>query len=190
MTEHEIASDTAASVENFLQAVRAIAAANEVGSALPLLLLEISQVSLTGARLGVQTDFTPRAEYQPDVGPEADLEELRGRLAEMFDNLDTYGYVFDPYDPDVVESQLSDDLTAIVSDLENGLRHYRAGDIAEALWWWQFSYVSSWGNLAGACLNALISVVAHNRLDQDLHDESEVLAVADEMLEEPSAPAS
>ena len=23
------------------------------------------------------------------------------------------------------------------------------GDVAEALWWWQFSYVSSWGNLAG-----------------------------------------
>jgi hypothetical protein len=190
MSDHQLADDTAASVENFLQAMRAIASANDVGAALPLLLLEISQVSLTGARIGVQTDFTPRAEYQPDVGPEADLEDLRTRLAEMFANLDTYGYIFDPYVPQVVESQLSDDLTAIVSDLENGLRHYRAGDVAEALWWWQFSYVSSWGNLAGACLNALISVVAHNRLDRDLADEADVLAVVDEILgEEDPAPA-
>ena len=59
----------------------------------------------------------------------------------------------------MVESQLSDDLTSIATDLENGLRHYRAGDVDEALWWWQFSYVASWGNLAGAALNALLSVV-------------------------------
>ena len=179
-----MASDTAASVENFLVALRAIAAENDVGTAIPLLLLEISQVSLTGARLGIQTDFTPRAEYQPDVGPEADLEELRTRLAEMFDSIDTYGYAFDPYAPELVESQLSDDLTAVASDLENGLRHYRFGDVAEALWWWQFSYVNSWGNLAGVCLNALLSVVSHNRLDQDFSLDAEDVAAADEMLDE------
>ena len=85
----------------------------------------------------------------------------------MLDPIDTYSYVFDPYVPEVVESQLSDDITAIASDLENGLRHYRSGDVDEALWWWQFSYVASWGNLAGVALNALLSVVSHNRLDQD-----------------------
>ena len=74
---------------------------------------------------------------------------MRLRLATMLDNLDTYSYVFDPYVPEVVESQLSDDLTSIATDLETGLRHYRRGDVDEALWWWQFSYVSSWGNLAG-----------------------------------------
>ena len=74
---------------------------------------------------------------------------MRLRLAEMLDNLDTYSYVFDPYVPEVVESQISDDLTSIATDLEIGLRHYRPGDVDEALWWWQFSYVSSWGNLAG-----------------------------------------
>ena len=104
-------------------------------------------------------DFTPRSEYQPDVGPDADLDDMRLRLAKLLGSVDTYSFVFDPYVPEVVESQLSDDLTSIASDLENGLRHYRAGDIDEALWWWQFSYVSSWGNLAGAALNALLSVV-------------------------------
>jgi Domain of unknown function (DUF5063) len=155
-----------------------------VGQAIPLLLLELSQISLAGARLGAQQDFEPRQEYQPDVGPEADLDDMRLRLAEMLDNVDTYSYVFDPYVPDTIESQLSDDLTSIAADLENGLRHYREGDIAEALWWWQFSYVSSWGNLAGVALNALLSVVAHDRLDTEFTGEAEEIAAADEMLDE------
>ncbi|WP_372735186.1 DUF5063 domain-containing protein [Nocardioides sp.] len=180
----DLADEFAASVQQFLAALRAIAAAGDAGGAIPLLLLEISQVSLCGARLGIQNDFTPSAEYQPDVGPEADLEDLRVHLAQMFDTVDTYGYVFDPYVPEVVESQLSDDLTSIASDLENGLRHYRAGDLDEALWWWQFSYVANWGNLAGAALNALLSVVSHNRLDAEFTGEADVVAAADEMLEE------
>ena len=146
-------------MESFLLALRAIARSATGGQAISLLLLEISQVLLAGARLGAQRDFTPHSEYQPDVGPEADLDGLRLRLATLLGNVDTYSFVFDPYVPEVVESQLSDDLTSIASDLENGLRHYRAGDVDEALWWWQFSYVSSWGNLAGAALNALLSVV-------------------------------
>ena len=126
------------SVESFLLALRAIAREGNGAQAVSLLLLEISQVLLAGARLGAQHDFTPREEYQPDVGPESDLDELRLRLAEMLDNLDTYSYVFDPYVPEVVESQLSDDLTSIASDLETGLRQHRRGVVAEALWWWEF----------------------------------------------------
>jgi hypothetical protein len=64
-----------------------------------------------------------------------------------------------------------------------GLRHYRLGNVAEALWWWQFSYVSSWGNLAGAALNALVSIVTHDRLDVEIVDEDDQLAAADEMLD-------
>jgi hypothetical protein len=183
----EFAQQIADSVESFLLALRAIAREATSGQAISLLLLEISQVLLAGARLGAQRDFTPRTEYQPDVGPEADLDELRLRLAGTLGNVDTYGFVFDPYVPDVVESQLSDDLTSIASDLENGLRHYRSGNIAEALWWWQFSYVSSWGNLAGAALNALLSVVSHDRLDVDNEEEIEQIEVAEEILDsEPS----
>jgi hypothetical protein len=179
----EFAQQIADSVESFLLALRAIAREATGGQAISLLLLEISQVLLAGARLGAQRDFTPRTEYQPDVGPEADLDELRLRLAGTLGNVDTYGFVFDPYVPEVVESQLSDDLTSIASDLENGLRHYRSGNIAEALWWWQFSYVSSWGNLAGAALNALLSVVCHDRLDVDNEEEIEQIEVAEEILD-------
>ena len=187
----EVSSETedfgqsmADSFSSFLLALREIAKEGDAGPAISLLLLEISQILLSGARLGAQRDFEPREEYQPDVGPESDLDELRMRLAVMLDNLDTYSYVFDPYVPEVVESQLSDDLTSIASDLETGLRHHRQGDVAEALWWWQFSYVSSWGNLAGVALNALLSVVAHDRLDAEFTGEDEEIAAADELLDE------
>jgi hypothetical protein len=179
----EFAAQIADQVESFLIALKAIAREGDGGRAISLLLLEISQVLLAGARLGAQRDFTPRAEYQPDVGPEPDLDEMRLRLADMLDSVDTYGLVFDPYVPELVESQLSDDLTSIASDLENGLRHYRLGNVEEALWWWQFSYVSSWGNLAGAALNALLSVVSHDRLDAEITGEEERVAAANEMLE-------
>jgi hypothetical protein len=187
-TTEDFATAISDSVKSFLIALRAVSREDDGGRAISLLLLEISQVLLAGARLGAQVDFEPRSEYQPDVGPDADLDDMRLRLAKLLGGVDTYSFVFDPYDPDVVVSQLSDDLTSIASDLENGLRHYRAGDIDEALWWWQFSYVSSWGNLAGAVLNALLSIVAHDRLDIDVDLDADQVAAADEMLAEDVEP--
>jgi len=179
----EFAAQIADQVESFLIAVRAVAAEGDPGTGISILLLEISQILLAGARLGAQVDFTPPGDYQPDVGPDADVDELRMRLADLFGDVDTYSFVFDPYDPEQVESQLSDDLTSIAADLENGLRHFRGGDSLEALWWWQFSYVSSWGNQAGAILNALLSVVTHDRMDVEFTGESDEIAAAEEMLE-------
>jgi hypothetical protein len=149
-----------------------------------LLLLEVSQLLLAGARLGAQSDFSPEQEYQPDVGPDADVDEMRLRLARMFDGVDTYTYNFDPYTPEIVTSQLSDDLTSIATDIANGLRHFRAGNLEEALWWWQFSYVSSWGNNASAVLRALQSVVAHDRLDTEFEGEDEQIEAAEAVLDE------
>jgi hypothetical protein len=186
--QDEFAVHIADQVESFLLALRAVAAEGDPGTGISMLLLEISQLLLAGARLGAQVDFTPTSDYQPDVGPEADLDELRLRLAQLFGGVDTYSFVFDPYDPEQVDSQLSDDLTQIAADLENGLRHYHLGDTAEALWWWQFSYVSSWGNLAGAVLNALLSIVAHDRLDVEYTGELDRVAAANEMLEDAPEP--
>lgn len=179
----EFAAQIADQVESFLLSLQAIAREGDPGSAVSLLLLEVSQVLLAGARLGAQADFTPVEEYQPDVGPDADTDALRLRLAEMLDPVDTYSFVFDPYVPEVVDSQLSDDLTSMALDLDNGMRHYRAGNVAEALWWWQFSYVSSWGNLAMAVAKALLSVVAHDRLDVEVDLDGDAVAVASAMLE-------
>lgn len=172
------ADDIAASVTSFLDGLRVVAAEATGGQAVSLLLLQIGQIALTGARLGVHRDFAPRDEYQPDDGPDPDdLDELRLQLAGLLGDLDTYSYVFDPYQPEVVEGLLSDDLTSIAADLAVGVRHYEAGDVEEALWWWQFSYVSSWGALAGSAMKALLSVVAHDRLDVDLDTTQELALV-------------
>ena len=165
----DLAQAVADQVASFLLAVREIAAGGDSSRAVPLLLLEVSQLLLAGARLGVQVDFVPTEEYEPDAGPDPDLDRMREALAELLDGFDDYTEVFDPYEqpPELVASRVSDDVTAIAGRVAHGLRHHRAGRVLEALWWWQFSYVSSWGAEASGVLRALQSVVAHDRLDSD-----------------------
>lgn len=171
-------------VGSFLLALRAIAKGDEPGSSISLLLLEVSQVLLAGGRLGVHADFQPAEEYEPDAGPDPDLDALRLRLAVLLESVDVYTEVFDPYvdPPELVSSLLSDDLTSIAAALAHGLRHFNAGRVDEALWWWQFSYVSTWGAEASAVLRALQSIVAHDRLDADFASEADQVEAAEEML--------
>ena len=185
----DLAQQIADQVESFLLALQALSREEEAGRAVSLLLLEVSQLLLAGARLGAQNDFTPETEYQPDVGPDPDLDAMRERLARQLEPVDHYVMTFDAYSPELVEGVLSDDLAAIAAEVANGLRHHRAGNVAEALWWWQFSYVSSWGNAASGVLRALQSIVTHDRLDAEDVDEGDQLAAADEMLGGGAGPA-
>ncbi len=169
--------------EAFLLGLRAISIEDDGGAAVPLLLLEVSQLLLAGARLGAQQDFQPESQYQPDVGPDPDLDLMRMRLADKLGELDTYAHNIEPYDPDTVPAQISDDLTLIATDVANGLRHFRAGNVEEALWWWQYSYLASWGNNACGVLTALHSIVAHSRLDLDIEGESELVEEAEAVLD-------
>ena len=169
--------------EAFLLALQAISHDEEASSAVPLLLLEVSQILLAGARLGAQRDFQPETEYQPDVGPDPDLDRMRLRLAEKLGDIDTYSHNFEPYDPETLPSQISDDLTSIATDIANGLRHFRAGNVEEALWWWQFSYLASWGNNAVGVLSAFHSIVAHDRLDREVEGEEEQIEAAEAVLD-------
>jgi hypothetical protein len=163
----DLAQGIADQVESFLLALREIARSDDPGRAVPLLLLEVSQLLLAGGRLGVHTDFVPQEQWEPDTGPDEDLDELRERLAQLLADIDGFTEVFDPYaePPELLHASLSDDLADIASSVAHGLRHYRADRADEALWWWQFSYVSSWGAEASAVLRALQSVIAHDRLD-------------------------
>ncbi len=184
MSDHEFdefGQQIADACEVFLVGVQEISKGEDTGIAVPLLLLEVSQLLLAGARLGAQIDFEPTHEYQPDVGPDPDLDAMRLRLADVLGDLDTYSHNLEPYDPETIPSQLSDDLTSIAADVANGLRHFRNGDLEEALWWWQYSYLASWGTNACGVLSALHSVVAHSRLDAevDFEDEAELIAVAE-----------
>ena len=182
----DFAQQIADQVESFLLALQALARGDAPGgAAISLLLLEVSQVLLAGGRLGVHTDFTPAEEYEPDPGPDPDLDAMRLRLAVLLESVDAYSEVFDPYvdPPEIVSSLLSDDLVSIATSLAHGLRHYRDGSVSEALWWWQFSYVSSWGPEASAVLRALQSVISHDRLDAEFESEQDQVAAAGELLD-------
>jgi hypothetical protein len=159
-------------VESFILAVREVARGDDPDSAVPYLLLEVSQLLLAGGRLGAHEDFVPDERYEPDLGPEPDNDELRQRLAGLLEPVDVYSEVFDPYVPRSapVACRISDDLADVVTDLSHGMAHYRAGRVSEALWWWQFSYLSNWGPTASAALRALQSLVAHVRLDSPLDE--------------------
>ena len=185
----DLGQQIADATEAFLVGVQAISREEGPGTAIPLLLLEVSQLLLAGARLGAQRDFEPEQEYQPDVGPDPDLDAMRMRLADILGDVDTYSHNFEPYDPDTFTAQLSDDLAAIATDVANGLRHFRQGNVVEALWWWQYSYLASWGTTACGVLSALHSVVAHSRLDLDIEGEEEQLEAAEAVLDEDEAPA-
>lgn len=168
----DFAVQIADQIESFLVAVTEVARGDEPDSAVPFLLLEVSQLLLAGGRLGAHEDILPDERYEPDLGPEADVDELRERLAEMLDPVDVYSEVFDPYEPrkPPVPARISDDLADVMADLRHGMAHYRAGRTTEAMWWWQFSYFSNWGSTASATLRALQSLVAHIRLNQPLEE--------------------
>src|SRR3954452_10177362 len=108
---------------------------------------------------------------------------MRLRLADKLGEVDTYAHNIEPYDPDTVPSLISDDLTLIATDIANGLRHFRRGDVEEALWWWQFAYLASWGNNACGVLAALHSIVAHDRLDTDVEGDDEQIEAAAAVLD-------
>jgi len=161
-----IADRIARQAQDFLDGVTALASGEGKDETVPLLLLEVAQILLAGAQLGASKDVIPPGNWEPDVGADPDLDVLRTGLASRLAGLDEYLELFDPYaDRRPTRFRLSDDLAAVAADLIHGLQHYEAGRPLEALWWWQYSYVSHWGTHGGAALRALHAVVAHALLD-------------------------
>ena len=161
-----IADRIARQAQDFLDGVTALASGEGKDQTVPLLLLEVAQILLAGAQLGASQDIILPGNWEPDVGDDPDLDALRTGLAERLADVDEYAELFDPYqDTQAMPFRLSDDLAAVAADLIHGLKHYQAGSAAEALWWWQYSYVNHWGTHGGAALRALHAVVAHARLD-------------------------
>ncbi|HYY12472.1 MAG TPA: DUF5063 domain-containing protein [Kineosporiaceae bacterium] len=163
-----IGEEMASDADAFLDAVTEVAAGSSPDIAIPVLLLALSQSLVAGARLGAITDVVPSERFEPDAGPDADVDPVRASLANVFEGLDEYADVVDPLtNGSVVRGSLSDDIADVAADLAHGLRHYRSGRVDEALWWWQFSYLSTWGVRATTALRVLQSVLAHLRLDVD-----------------------
>ena len=162
----ELATDVARDVRSFLETVELVASGRAGSQAVALLLLDVAQMCVAGAHLGARTDVILDSNVEPLVDATLDLDALRDGLLSELDPIDAYSEVFDPYaDEPPVPYLLSDDLADMANDLVRGLLHYDAGRGREALWWWQYTYLNSWGVSAGAALRALQSVVAHVRLD-------------------------
>lgn len=164
----QLAADTATDVRSYLEAVTTVASGTSPDVALPIVLLAVSQVLASGARLGAISDVLPSERFEPDSGPEPDVDPLRAALANVFEGLDDYAEIVDPVlSGDVVRGSLSGDLATVAADLAHGMRHFEGGRVDEALWWWQFSFLSSWGGPAASALRVVLSILAHLRLDAD-----------------------
>jgi len=167
----ELATDVARDVRSFLETLELVASGTAGAQAVALLLLDVAQICVAGAHLGARTDVILDSNFEPSVDAVPDLDVVRDGLAVQLEPIDAYAEVFDPYSDDPpLPYRLSDDLADMANDLTRGLAHYDAGRGREALWWWQFTYLNSWGGSAGAALRALQSVVAHVRLDAAQED--------------------
>ena len=166
-----LADDVAVVAASFVATVEGVAGGGAADEAIALLLLETAELARTGARLGALTDVVPEGRFEPDAGREPDVDRVREGLRGLFGDLDRYAVVGDPYgDPEVEEGSLGDDLAETVSDLLHGLAHHAAGRPMEALWWWQYAYLASWGESSLRALTALRALVALVRLEADAAD--------------------
>ncbi len=164
----ELAQDTASEVQVYLSAVRAVASGQAPATTLPLLLLAVCQIQAAGARLGAMVDVVPQERFEADAGPDPDLDAIRARLRQLLVGVDEYVDLQDPVvSGEVTRGSLADDVASVAADLQHGLRHHQAGRVSEALWWWQFSYLSSWGERCAAATRVLHGLLAHVRLDAD-----------------------
>lgn len=171
-----LADECAAEARTWLGTLAEIASGAAPESAIPLLLLTTSQIQLMGARLGAISDVVAEHRFEPDAGPDTELDPLRTGIATLFGDLDTYVDVVDPVTSvEVTTGTLSGDLTAIAAALTHGLAHHDAGRPGEALWWWQFTYLSDWGDRGAMAVRVLQTMLAHLRLDAD----DEVVAEAE-----------
>ncbi|MBK6440838.1 MAG: DUF5063 domain-containing protein [Actinomycetales bacterium] len=164
----DLADESATQARAYVTTVTEIASGSSPDIAMPMLLLATAQLLLAGSRLGAIQDVVLDERFEPDPGPDADVEPLRDNLANLFEGIDDYADLVDPVtQAELTKGSLSNDMTEICLALAHGLSHYDAGRRVEALWWWQFSYLSTWGERAAASLRVLQSILAHLRLDAD-----------------------
>jgi hypothetical protein len=163
----EIVASVSDQIEGFLVTLREVADDGRPELGVSHLLLGVSQLIFAGGRLGALADVVPVERFEPDPGFDPDADMLREKLAKMLGSSDEYLEIFDPYDAsgELVTMRISDDLAHVATQLHHGMQHSVAGRFREALWWWQFSYLSSWGSTASAALRALVSLVSHDRFD-------------------------
>ncbi|MEP7334070.1 MAG: DUF5063 domain-containing protein [Terracoccus sp.] len=163
-----LAELTAHEASIFLTSVTEVASGTSPDTALPVLTLALSQMIVAGARLGAIQDVVLVERFEADAGPDEDVDPLRDGLANVLSGIDEYVDIVDPLTSgERAVGSISGDVADVALALTHGLKHFAAGRRVEALWWWQFSYLSAWGDRATASLRALQSILSHVRLDAD-----------------------
>ncbi|MFC5381959.1 DUF5063 domain-containing protein [Aquipuribacter nitratireducens] len=163
-----LAVEMAAESRAFLETVTHVAAGDGDEASISLLHLALSRILATGARLGAQRDVVPADRFEPDAGPDDDMDPLRLGLVSALGEHDEYTETIDPQALDEVAlGSIADDIACVASDVAHGLRHLEGGRVDEALWWWQYAYLATWGQRGAAAQRALVSLMAHDRLDVD-----------------------
>ena len=106
-----LGAESAHDARAYLSTVTEVASGAEPDTAIPVLLLAVSQVLVAGARLGAITDVVPDERFEADPGPDADVDPLRQGLVNLFEGLDDYVHVVDPLvGVAVAKGSLSNDL--------------------------------------------------------------------------------
>lgn len=162
-----LGEESARDARAYLATMTEVASGTAPNAAIPMTLLALSQVLVMGARLGAIQDIVPAERFEADtIDPE--LDPLRTGMANLFEGLDEYADLVDPVtSAELATGSLSNDVAVVASALAHGLQHFDAGRVSEALWWWQFSYLSDWGERAASALRVLQSLLGHIRLDAD-----------------------
>src|SRR5665811_512815 len=111
-----LGEESAHDARAYLSTVAEVASGSSPDTAIPVLLLAVSQVLVAGARLGAITDVVPDERFEADPGPDADVDPARQGLASLFEGLDDYVHVVDPLvGVAVAKGSLSNDLADAVS---------------------------------------------------------------------------
>lgn len=161
-----VADEVADHVRTFLMMVDGVASGDDPDTAIPRLLLATSQILAVGARLGAMADVVPPNRFEPDSGPDAEFDSLLDGLEKVLTGVNEYVDVLDPMTTgEIVSGSIANDIAEVSSALTHGLNHLDNGYPFEALWWWQFSYLSAWGERAASAVRTLHSILSHVRLD-------------------------
>lgn len=167
-----LAERTAIEARSYLDTVRQLAHGDAEESALPVLMLALSRVIATGTRLGAVADVLVDDRYEPYSGPDADVDHLLMGMAALLEGLDSYVEIVDPVlSREYSDESLSNDVTEVAAALAHGLTHFEHGRVHEALWYWQYSFMASWGDRAMCGLRMIVSILGHIRLDVENIDD-------------------
>jgi len=162
--ELSLLQNTAQSATMYIETLTQVGNSNDPDAAIPVLLLAASDVAATAARLGTADDVPlPATTY--DHAEESNFAHAYQVILTHLAELDVYTDVVDPViSSTTTTASLAKDLTEIADSLEHGLDCYHKGDLTYALWWWQYSCLTHWGERCLAAARTLSLLVSHLRV--------------------------